>query len=52
MTGQKTVMVFLKSLHKMGVIEVKREYRRVTVRVLNLAISPPNSGFEINEDST
>ena len=49
---RKTVMLFLQSLHKMGVIEVKREYRRVTIRILNLAVSPPNSGSEIKEDST
>ena len=49
---RKTVMLFLQSLHKMGVIEVKREYRRVTVRILNLAIASPNTDSEINEDST
>ena len=49
---RKTVMEFLQSLHKMGVIEVKREYRRVTVHILNLAIAPPNNSSEINDDST
>ena len=49
---RKTVMIFLQSLQKMGVIEVKREYRRVTVRILNLAIAPLNSISETNEDST
>ena len=49
---RKTVMIFLQSLQKMGVIEVKREYRRVTVRILNLAIAPLNSISEINENST
>ena len=49
---RKTVMIFLQSLQKMGVIEVKREYRRVTVHILNLAIAPPNTNSEINEDST
>jgi len=49
---RKTVMLFLQSLQKMGVIEVKREYRRVTVRILNLAIAPLNSISETNEDST
>lgn len=49
---RKTVMLFLQSLQKMGVIEVKREYRRVTVHILNLAIAPPNNNSEINEDST
>ena len=32
--------------------EVKREYRRVTVHILNLAIAPLNSISEINENST
>ena len=41
-----------KTVQKMGVIEVKREYRRVTVRILNLAIAPLNSISEINENST
>ena len=50
--GRNSVMFFLQSLHKKGVIEVKREYRRVTVRILNLAIVQPNSGSEIDEDST
>ena len=49
---RKTVMIFLQSLQKMGVIEVKREYRRVTVHILNLAIAPLNSISEINENST
>ena len=49
---RKTVMEFLQSLHKMGVIEVKREYRRVTVHILNLAIAPPNNSSETNDDST
>ena len=49
---RKTVMIFLKSLQKMDVIEIKREYRRVTVHILNLAIAPPNTNSEINEDST
>lgn len=49
---RKTVIIFLKSLQKMGVIEIKREYRRVTVRILNLAIAPLNSISEINENST
>ena len=49
---RKTVMIFLKSLQKMGVIEIKREYRRVTVHILNLAIAPPNTNSEINEDTT
>ena len=49
---RKTVMIFLKSLQKMGIIEIKREYRRVTVHILNLAIAPPNTNSEINEDST
>ena len=49
---RKTVMIFLKSVQKMDVIEIKREYRRVTVHILNLAIAPPNTNSEINEDST
>jgi predicted transcriptional regulator len=49
---RKTVMIFLQSLQKMGVIEIKREYRRVTVHILNLAIAPHNTNSEINEDST
>lgn len=49
---RKTVMLFLQSLQKMDVIEIKREYRRVTVHILNLAIAPPNTNSEINEDST
>lgn len=34
---RKTVMSFLKSLHKMGVLEVKRASRNIEIRILNLA---------------
>ena len=50
--GHYALEIFLKSLQKMGVIEIKREYRRVTVHILNLAIAPPNNNPENNEDST
>jgi DNA-binding MarR family transcriptional regulator len=47
---RKTVMSFLKSLHKMGVLEVKRASRNIEIRILNLACVPQETSLEIMDD--
>ena len=47
---RKTVMSFLKSLHKMGVIEVKRDSRNITICILNLTCVPQETSLEIIDD--
>ena len=49
---RKTVMVFLKSLQKIGVLEVKRESCNMTIRILNIALVPSETSQEIKDDST
>jgi len=45
-----TVMSFLKSLPKMGVIEVKRDSRNITICILNLTCVPQETSLEIIDD--
>ena len=47
---RKTVMSFLKSLHKMGVVEVKRDSRNITICILNLTCVPQGTSLEIMDD--
>ena len=47
---RKTVMSFLKSLHKMGVVEVKRDSRNITICILNLTCVPQEPSLEILDD--
>ena len=43
---RKTVMSFLKSLHKMGIVEVKRDSRNITICILNLTCAPQETSLE------
>ena len=43
---RKTVMSFLKSLHMMGVVEVKRDSRNITICILNLTCAPQETSLE------
>ena len=49
---RKTVMSFLKSLQKMGILEVKRASCNIEIRILNLACVPLEIEQETQEDST
>ena len=49
---RKTVMLFLKSLQKMGILEVKRASCNIEIRILNLACVPQGTEQETQEDST
>lgn len=49
---RKTVMAFLKSLHTMGILEVKRESCNITIHILNLAYVPSETSKDIEGDST
>ena len=47
---RKTVMSFLKSLHKMGVLEVKRASCNIEIRILNLVCVPQETSPETLDD--
>ena len=47
---RKTVMSFLRSLHKMGVLEVKRASCNIEIRILNLACVPQETCPETMDD--
>lgn len=48
---RKTVMSFLKALHNMGVLEVKRASCNIEIRILNLAYVPQETSPEIMDNS-
>ena len=47
---RKTVMIFLQSLHKMGVLEVKRASCNIEIRILNLACVPQGTCSKTLDD--
>lgn len=47
---RKTVMSFLKSLQKMGVLEVKRASCNIEIRILNLACVPQGTCSKTLDD--
>ena len=47
---RKTVMSFLKTLHKMGVLEVKRASCNIEIRILNLACLPQETSLEASDN--
>ena len=49
---RKTVMLFLKSLQKMGILEVKRASCNIEIRIINLACFPLEIEQETQENST
>ena len=48
---RKTVMSFLKTLQKMGVLEVKRASCNIEIRILNLACVPHETSSETSDNS-
>ena len=49
---RNTVMLFLKSLQKMGTLEVKRASCNIEILILNLTCIPPETEQEALQDST
>ena len=49
---RKAVMSFLRSLHKMGILEIKRSSRYIHIHIKNLACLDSETKVETGDDST